>query len=248
MSELHEVLAVEGDLEATAKKIIREGSDTFEHKKEHFSESTRLLKMTDESRSHEETRDHSPMVTTVQEKLDYVWGNVRRYYDAMASKERTNQDARADVTIGDAVIIKDVPATLLLGLEKRLASLRDMYLRIPTLDPGLVWDKDESAGVGVYRARDDEERFKTEKIPQHKIVCEPTKEHPAQIERWVQDVPVGKFTISRRSGMVSPAEKSEWLGRIDELIRAVKKARRRANKAEIVKMPVGRAIQEYIHG
>ena len=48
--------------------------------------------------------------------------------------------------------------------------------------------------------------------------------------------------------MISPAEKSALLGRIDKLIQATKKARQQANAAEVVNREIGRKIMDYING
>ena len=187
------------------------------------------------------------MVETVMKKLAYVRGHTTRYFNAFAAKERTNQEAKADIVVDGNTLLADVPATALLGLEKKLAALRDLYGRIPTLDPGIKWQIDPAAEEGVYVCAEDEIRFKTEKTIHSKVLYDATKEHPAQIEKWAQDTPIGRIVITRRCSMLSPADKSKYLGRIDTLIRAVKKARQRANKAEVVKLDVASAIFEFIH-
>jgi len=247
-SELHEVLAVEGDLEHTFKKILDEARNTFEHKREHFLESTRTVTMNDDSRSFENTSETSPMVETVSGKLDYIRKPITRYFDCFASKERTNQDARADLVVDGETLITGAPATLLLGLEKRLASLRDVYLRIPTLDPAIEWVDDAQAGGGVSVNKESEVRFKTEKTIEHKIVVPADEHHPAQVERWTADKPIGRIEVNRRSSMMTPYQKSLHLERIDKLIRAVKRARQKANKAEVVNMNIGNVIFDFIHG
>jgi hypothetical protein len=47
--------------------------------------------------------------------------------------------------------------------------------------------------------------------------------------------------------MITPARKSELLDRIDKLLRAVKKARQRANGTEVVKVNVGKSIMDFIN-
>lgn len=246
-SQLHEVLAVEGDLEATWKKVLKEATDTFEKRAAHFTEGTRRVEMNDENRSHENVSETSPMVETVLGKLKYIRGHGTRYFNAFAAKERTNQTAASDIVVDGNTLLEAVPATALLGLEKRLASLRDVYSRIPTLDPGIKWQEDPAAENGVYVCSEDEVRFKTEKTIHSKVLYEATKEHPAQIEKWAQDTPVGRIVITRRCSMLSPADKSKYLGRIDTLIRAVKKARQRANKAEVIKTDLAAALFNFIH-
>ena len=65
MAKLHEILAVEGDLEATAKKIINEAINTFSKKADHFIEAHRSLKMFDEERQHENSTERKEICKLV---------------------------------------------------------------------------------------------------------------------------------------------------------------------------------------
>lgn len=250
MPKLHEVLAVDSDLAETAKKIAAEALVTFQKKADHFFGMIKRLEMFDESRKQEEqgAQESKELVTTVQEKVDYVAEHIIRHLDCLAQKESTNQVAQADVELEDGSKLLDtVPATLLLSLENKLALFRKVYEGIPTLAPGLEWAEDPSQREGVYKSTHDITRHKTEQTFKSKILVQPTKEHPAQIEKWTEQVPIGNFITTQWSGMVSPARKSELLGRIDSLLRAIKKARMRANSTEVVKKSIGKVIFDYIH-
>ncbi len=251
MSRLHEVLAVDSDLAETAKKIATEALVTFTKKADHFFGMTKRLEMFDESRKQEEegAKESKELVSTVQEKLDYVAGHIIRHLDCLAQKETTNQIAHADVEIGDGhKLLDEVPATLLLSLENKLALFRKVYEGIPTLAPGLEWVEDPTQREGIYKSNKDVIRHKTEQTFKSQILVKPTKEHPAQIEKWTEQVPIGNFITTQWTGMVSPARKSELLGRIDNLLRAIKQARMRANSTEVVKKSIGKVIFDYIHG
>ena len=80
------------------------------------------------------------------------------------------------------------------------------------------------------------------------VLYKATVEHPAQIEKWEEQVPVGKYVKKVWSGMLTPARKSELLGNIDKLISAVKKARQRANATVVVKLNVGQKFIDFING
>lgn len=250
MGKLFEILAVEADVENKVKTIMQEAMTTFQKRSEHFVGSIRTLKMFDAERQNEEAgfEERKDIVTTVQKKLDYTWESIIKYYDVIAQKEVGNQSTHADVIINGEVILSNMPATLLLGLESRLKKVREMYLTIPTLAPGTEWVSDESIGEGVFRAKYPEIRHRTEKTVEHKIIVQPTKEHPAQVEKWTSSVPVGNFTTDRWCGMISPAKKSQLLDRIDTLIEAVKQARQRANEVQLENVKVGEIIKNFIHG
>lgn len=247
MAKLHELLAVEGDLEGTFKKILQETKKTFSDKPAFFLSWQRELEMFDVN-APEPPIDRQEMVTTVHDKLTYTNAHVINYFNAIAQKERTNQEAKADLNVGGLVIAKDVPATLLLGLESRLKLLRQTYEAIPTLAPGKKWKKDETLGEHIYVDAEPEEKFKTAKTFQHKVLYQATKEHPAQIEKWEEVENVGKYRQLVWSAMLSPADKSILLGRIDTLIRAVKKARQRANSTDVVDYTIGKTLIDYIMG
>lgn len=250
MPKLHEVLAVDSDLAEAAKRFAVDAITTFSKKTDHFVGTTKRLEMFDENRKKEEAGlgETKELVTTVQERLDYVADHIIRHLDCLAQKESTNQAAVADVVMGGGeILMKEMPATLLLSLENKLAMFRKMYESAPTLAPGLEWVEDLAQREGVYVSKHDIVRHKTEQTFISKILVQPTKEHPAQIEKWTQQVPVGNFTTTQWSGMISPARKSTLLSRIDKLLRAIKKARMRANSTEVVSKPIGKVIFDYIH-
>lgn len=246
MSKLHELLAVEGDLEGTFKKILEETAATFTKKADRFFGAVRTLEWFEEGQP-PVPAEHHELTTTVNDKLSYQQDAIVRYFDAVLQKERTNQDARADLVVDGAVIAGDVPATFLLGLESRLKKVRDVYSAIPTLPPNIRWEKDTTKGDHVYSRAHPEEQLKTEKIFKVQVLYEATKEHPAQVEKIAETKNVGVYKKEVWTGMLSPAEKSALLGRIDKLIRAVKKARQRANTTEVVKTTIGKELFKYIN-
>jgi len=250
MAKLHEVLAVMTDLETTAKNVRDEAIVTFTKKPTHFTGYHKTLKMFDEARKAEEdgAEDHKAIVTTVKRKLDYMTSSQVKYLDALWQQESTNQKAKADLIVGDKVIIKDAPAVFLLALESRLKAVRAVFEKIPTLDPGIEWTVDESQGDGVFKSVHPETSQKQEKQIRHQVLVQPTEHHPAQIEKWFENVVVGTYSTIRYNGTISPGVKSDYLKRIDELIQATKQARQRANSTKVEKEHVVKALFEYILG
>jgi len=245
MPKLHELLAVEGDLEGTYRKILEETKTTFTKKTDHFMGFVRKLQLFDEE-AVPVAPDYKELDTTVEAKLDYQKGHVIRYLDAVLQKELTNTAAKADLIVDGKKIAKELPATFLLGLETKLKHIREVYANIPTLQPGIKWEKDEDKGSGVYITVNPEETYQTEKIVEPVVMYEATKEHPAQVKEAAKTIKTGKYKRTVWSGMLSPAEKSTVLGRIDKLIRAAKKARQRANTTEVIKATVAKEIFDFI--
>jgi hypothetical protein len=249
MGHLHELLAVETEKKATYEKMMSEAFNTFSKKTEHFQGHVKTLKMFSAERENEETSglETKELVSTVDEKLDYALSFAVAYLDVVVQKEVTNQKAKADLIVDGVVFGKDLPVTFLLGLEDKLKKIRQMYEVIPTLQPGIKWEPTTTERAGVYKASVVEERLKTEQQVRHKVVYDATDKHPAQIEKWTDQVPVGKYATEKWSGMITPAEKSKRMARIDIMIEACKKARMRANNEEIVPVSIGKKLIDYIN-
>lgn len=249
MGKLHELLAVEESLAGAAKKIVAEALVTFTKKADHFQGYVKRYEPFVAGVENERPSEEKAMVTTVRDKLVYTFDAVVPWLDAVLQKEATNQQARADIIVGDDVLATDVPATYLLGLETKLKELREMAEGIPTLQPGIVWEPDPShEGSGVFKTAHPIERLRTEKVVKPVVLYPHTDKHPAQVKEVTEDVNVGKFIDTHWSGMYTPAQKSELLGRIDTLLRAVKQARQRANCAEVVTSTIGDTLKQFIIG
>lgn len=248
MAKLHEILAVEGDLRATAATIIKEANGTFDKRPNHFLQTETTTTYFSEDEKHLDATEHKKMETTVAEKLSYVGDMVTRYYDAYLQKESTNQTARATVEINGVPFLENVPVVVLLGMEQRLKELRDTYETIPTLQPGPTWERDARMPIGVYRSQYPEERFVTKKTKRAFTLAPATDKHPAQVQALDEDVPVAKRIVTTWSGMLSVYDKSLLLDRVDALIQAFKRARMRANDAELVQREMGKQIFDFLHG
>jgi len=246
MSKLHELLAVEGDLEGIYKKILDETTQTFTKKADRFFGAVRTMEWFEEGNP-SVPAEHQSLTTTVKAKLAYQQDAIVRYLDALLQKERTNQDATADIVIDGVKIADSLPATFLLGLESRLKRVRAVYESIPTLPPNIKWEKDETKGDDIYSRAHPEEQLKTEKIFKVQVLYDATKEHPAQVEKIPETKNVGVYKKEVWTGLLSPADKSVLLGKIDKLLQAVKKARQRANTTKVVKTTIGKELFAYIN-
>jgi len=178
-------------------------------------------------------------------RLKYFAEEASRLYDVIASKDATNQTAKADVILPDGtVLITGVSATTLLSLESKLQEARSVIEATPTLPSGIIWNFD--ANEGLFRAAEDKVTFATKRTMKPVVLYDATDKHPAQVKEVQEDVPVAKITVSTSSGMLTSVRKSELLGKIDVLLRAVKAARQRANSTEVVDQKIGRTIFDYI--
>jgi hypothetical protein len=247
MAKLHELLAVESNLSTQANKTRGELIETF-HKKRHLFEEKRVTFTPDTEGAQAVTETQSDIQSTVLKEITWISGVMAKSWDVSHQVDLANTKAVADVvTEDDVTLLKDVPATSLLQLEKRLKEVSDLVQAIPTLDPAKGFQPDEQRGKGIYQARPVNKK-KTKKVPQVLELAPATKEHPRQTQVYSEDVPVGAIQELEWSAMLTPAMKSELLDRCDMLLRAVRKARAKANEVdvEVAGNKIGKKLLDYV--
>lgn len=167
----------------------------------------------------------------VEDAFAEVTEAMSQIFNLAAVKDATNCNAKADVVVDGEKIVSGVPATHLLWVEKKLASIADAITKAPVLSQDVVWARDE--GQGLYRS-DAIETVKTKKIEEHKIVIQPTKEHPGQFVKVTEDVAVGTWKTIHLSGAITEDRKKLLLSRVEKFQQAVKVAREEANQTPVV--------------
>lgn len=246
MGAIHELLAVEKDAEKETGTAINELVELFK-KTPMFLKAHKSLKMYDDNVAPDFPEEFKEMSAKVLECLDRFKQVSGNYYDIIYQKGKSNQSAKADVIIDGVIIIKNVPVSVLLDLESKLSKARQVYESIPVLPAGNEWEKDESLGDGIYKLVHDEKTSKTEKTFKHKVLCEPTPHHPAQIEKWQETIVIGIYTKKIWCSMISASDKAKLLQKFDQLLIAIKKARQRANQTEADTSTIGDRIFNFIH-
>jgi hypothetical protein len=121
-SKLHELLAVESNLENQAEKCRTELiGTTFANKRHHFSEKRVTFKPNTEGAA-EVTEEQSDIQTSVRTEIEWISAILAKAIDASHHIDLANTQAKADVVTedDDKVLLKDVPATSLLKLETTL--------------------------------------------------------------------------------------------------------------------------------
>lgn len=164
-----------------------------------------------------------------------------RQADLVATKDATNQVARADVIVDGTTLLEAVPVTTLLYLEKMLHNVRELILKLPVLDPEVEWGDAPDASTGLWRSVP-EETARTKKIPKAFIKAPATDKHAAQVDVFTEDVVVGTWTRTQFSGALPAGRKIDLLRRVDALALSVKMAREYANQADAVQKKIGDAV------
>lgn len=233
MTKLHELLAAEKTVASAWSTILPETQKKFGN--EHFfSGHTKTLSMIEDTPGNNAIeaagRDHKALPTNVHDTLEYALKVYANAENLQADKNITNASAHADVEFRGQTLFTALPVDQLLGLEARIGKIREMYLAIPTLDAGRAWTYDAALACWVAEP---EHAIKTEKIMFPVVMAPATDKHPAQIKESTRDNTVGKFTLVRRSGAATASQKAEAILLVDELLVEVKKARMRANEAQV---------------
>ena len=188
-----------------------------------------------------------PESTQVQVRADDVLGQVNeiltRLFDVVATKDLTNCFAKAAVVVNGETILRDVPATTLLFLEKQLADLHTFVTKLPVLDPAEKWMFDPARNCHATEAA---KTTRTKKVPRNHVLSEATEHHPAQVTVFNEDIIVGTWTTVKLSGALPASRVTELANRVTALREAVKHAREEANYTEVRDSKIGKQIFDHL--
>src|SRR5580765_5439061 len=152
--KLHEALAIEGQRKGQAEKVRTEMKHSFDKKRHLYEQKRRIFHPLDET-GKDEVEEQSDIQSTVPKELTWIAGIIGAAIDVSYHVAEMNMDARADVLLDDGtILLKNVPATALLELEKRAGELQDLIDHAPNLDPAKGFRPDPQVGKYVYVARE----------------------------------------------------------------------------------------------
>nr|WP_245675031.1 hypothetical protein [Herbidospora cretacea] len=243
VTKLNQILAVEKGVKSDVQRKV---TDAY-----HLIQKAPLLSGI--SRTYQPIDDEGealpPESTRVQVQAEQVLRDVAvtltRLFDVTATKDVANCSARADVVVDGNPLLRDVPVTYLLFLEKQLTDLHTLIAKLPTLDPSETWALD--ANTDTWRT-EPVKTTRTKKVPRNHVLAEATDKHPAQVQVFNEDVVVGYWTRVAFSGALPQRRVNELLGRLTKLQEAVKFAREEANGTEITERKIGEAVFGYLLG
>ena len=241
--KLNQIIAIEKGVKSRAY-----GELTTLHKESQKAESFNGF-VKNYRKKDEDGEDFPPERRRVQlvgaEVLKQVSKIQAELFDVEATKDWGNCVAKADVVLDGQVLMKEVPATYLLFLEKQLSDLRTFIEKLPTLDESDEWSSDPNSNL--YRT-ERTTTHKTKKVQRPIVLYEATKEHPAQTQLISEDMIVGWWDTVKHSGALPLPRKNQLMERVDRLTRAVKVAREAANDTVIPEKKVGEAFFGYLFG
>lgn len=183
----------------------------------------------------------------VQVRSDEVFDGLRKtltkLFDVVATKDKGNTEAKADVVVDGVAILSDVPVETLLFLEKQLVDVHTFLAKLPILDPAEEWNWDEASAT--YRTPI-VETTRTQKVPRNHVKAEATDKHPAQVEVYNEDVVVGFWDTRKFSGALPATRVRELVERVSKLQEAVKYARAEANTETAEQVEIGDKVFDYL--
>jgi len=181
----------------------------------------------------------------VKDAIHTVKTEMSDLFDVVATQDWANTVAKADVKVDGAVLLAGAPVTYLLFLEKQLVDIHTFIEKLPTLDPAEKWHYSQDADCF---ASEPSTGIKTKKIMKSHVKYEATKEHPAQVDTYTEDVTVGHWNTVKFSGAIAAKEKNEMLERVRKVQDAVKCAREEANCAAVDHKKVGNPLLSFVFG
>lgn len=192
--------------------------------------------------------EHQPTESNkVQERATDLIGefqtSMEDLFDIVATQDKGNCFARADVTVDGETLIKDVPATTLLFLEKQMTDVKTFIEHLPVLDPSKEWNYDTNQDLWATPAQ---QTVRSKKVPRAFVKAEATDKHPAQVEVFTEDVQVGTWSKIDYSGAIPSSRKTMMLGRVGKLLDAIKSAREQANLVETEQVSIGENLLDYV--
>jgi len=243
-AKLHQIIAVEKGVKSRVMKNVTAAYHALQKAHTLFSGMTKTYQ-----KKEDEGVDLPPKRQLVQASAEELLANVAEQMteliDTVARKDAANCQAKADVVVDGQPLLKDVPATHLLFLEKLLKDLETTVNEMPVLDPAHNWQKDEA--TGLFKS-DPVKTTQMQKVQEGIVLYDATEHHPAQTQLITKDVIVGTWTQVLQSGAVTADRKKDLQKRVQKLIKAVKYAREEANEVEAAPKDHGEAIFGYLLG
>ncbi len=241
MTKLNQIIAIQASKKSQAKEAITNVYQALQ-KPDLLAGISRNYKPKDELG--EVLPPESKQVQLkVREAVTQIVKALTEMFDTVATQDWANCQAKADVVVAGQTLLSGVPVTHLLFLEKQLIDLHTFVEKMPVLDSAERWSYDSSQDCF---ASEQYQSLRTKKVPKTHIKYEATKEHPAQVEMYMEDVTVGTWTAVKYSGAIPASQRNAMLDRVRALQDAVKAAREEANTMEVQSQKVAKPILDYI--
>jgi len=230
-SKLNQIIAVVSGRKTSTEKVTTEVYHKLQ-KKDLLEGISRTYRPLNEDDKELYPAEYKNVQYTVDEAISDFTGPLTELMNLVRTQDNGNCLAKADIEVDGRVLMKDVPVTHLLFLEKKIEDVNTFFSKLPTLDPGEIWTFDSATASWVSK---EAETTKTKKILKNHVKAAATDKHPAQVDTFTEDVVVGFWKKKTFSGAVPQKRKNEFLSRILKLKEAIKVAREEANNLDVSK-------------
>ncbi len=242
--KLNQIVAVVSSQKSEAEKALTETYHAFQ-KPELFGGFTRAYSPKNAEDTDRKPPERKLPQASVKDLFNKSEAFLKKVMDSVATQDWGNCEARADVKVGDVVVLTGVPVTHLLFLEHKLADLKAFVDKMPTRDPAEEWKENpESAMFATEAART--EVTKKDQAPI--VLYDATDKHPAQTQLITKDVVVGHWDTRKFSTAVSGKDKEVMTAKVVQLAEAVKQAREEANSITVERKEVAAPILDFVFG
>lgn len=238
--KMHQAIAIESGTKKRVQKDLTQLYHTLQREKSFQGQSKTYTPADDDGTVFPD--EQQLVQNQAEDVLQAVAETTTELIDCIAAKDFGNCGALADVVLDGEVLLKQVPATHLLFLEKQLVDVQTVLGSMPVLDPQYKWSENQAGG---YRS-DTVQTSKSAK--KHEVVrlAAATEHHAEQAQLVAVDVTIGTWATTKLSGAVTPDRKKQLLGRCRDLLVAVKFARETANSTQIESKEVGAKLFGYL--
>lgn len=243
MPKLNQLLAIEKGVKNRQNQVITEAYHKIQ-KANLFSGIARKF-----TPVNEDGEQLPPENQLVQERADALLNGTANAWAELinitSSKDDANTSARADVVVDGVTVLKQVPTTTLLFLEKQLVDLHTFISKLPKLDPTEKW---EFSNEQNCFATEPAKTRSTKKVMRNHVLAKATDKHPEQVQVYTEDVTVGHWDTTKYSGAYPAKKISELLEKVEKLQRAVHFARETANTVDAPVKTLGQDLFGYLLG
>lgn len=244
-TKLHQILAVESGIRNQSDKDLTAAHHGLKH-----PDMLKGLYRTYQANSDQGEKlpdERTELQSRVPDVIKATVAILQKKFDVVASRDYANMSARADIVLEDgSVLLPNVPATYLLWLEKQMVDLHTFVCQLPVLPADTEWEWD--ANQNCYKNKHEIKTTRTNKVPYALLLAPATDKHPAQVVKETKDEIVGYYTTMKYSGAVPATVIKAMKERVEELQKAVKLAREKANQIDVVDLKVGNTILKKIFG
>lgn len=242
--KLHQVLAIESNIRTQTQKDITAAHHGLQH-------AGGLIGL---NKTYEPKDDEGDQLPEEKKILEVRTPDIIRkttdilaqLYDTTAMRDFANCQATADIILEDGtVLLKDAPATYLLWLERRLDDVHTFVAKLPILPADTEWEYDEKQDAFKSPAI---KTSRSLKIPYPLVLHPGSDKHPAQVVEKNREEVVGHWTTIKYSGAMKAKDVAQMKERVEQLQRATKIAREKANTVDAPKQDVGRKLLSFVFG